>query len=294
MSGQPGRSAKGELRVLQEGGPVDKALDLVVVSEGYLASQKDKFYADAGKLIRDCLFATEPYTSYRDRFNIRAVFVPSADEGPSVPREGVWHDTAVASHYDTFYSDRYLTTSAMRKLYDALGTVPFEHVIVLVNTPLYGGGGIYNNISVACSDHPTSGIVFVHEFGHAFAGLADEYAYDEFDPMYPADTEPWEPNITTLKDFDSKWADMLPAGTPVPTQQDALLDSVDVRRVWSTLPPELRAGLNGHIGVYEGAGNCTHGVYRPAQVCRMRINECDSFCPVCRRAIIRTIEFYTR
>ena len=294
MSGQPGRSAKGELRVLQEGGPVDKALDLVVVSEGYLAGQKDKFYADAGKLIRDCLFATEPYTSYRDRFNIRAVFVPSADEGPSVPREGVWHDTAVASHYDTFYSDRYLTTSAMRRLYDALGTVPFEHVIVLVNTPLYGGGGIYNNISVACSDHPTSGIVFVHEFGHAFAGLADEYAYDEFDPMYPADTEPWEPNITTLKDFDSKWADMLPAGTPVPTQQDALLDSVDVRRVWSTLPPELRAGLNGRLGVYEGAGNCTHGVYRPAQVCRMRINECDSFCPVCRRAIIRTIEFYTR
>ena len=293
-AGQPSLSSKGELRMLQEGGSVDKAVDLVVISEGYLAGQREKFYADAAKLVRDCLFATEPYVSYRDRFNIRAVFVPSADEGPSVPREGVWHDTAVASHYDTFYSARYLTTSSMRKLYDALGTVPFEHVIILVNTPLYGGGGIYNNMSVACSDHPTSGIVFVHEFGHAFAGLADEYAYDEYDPVYPDDTEPWEPNITTLKDFESKWADMLPAGTPIPTTADALLDSVDVRKVWQTLPAEQRAYLNEQLGVYEGAGNCTHGVYRPVQECRMRINECDSFCPVCRRAIVRTIEFYTR
>ena len=288
------KDGNAELRMLQEGGAVDKALDLVVVSEGYLAGQKEKFYADAARLVRDGLFSTEPYVSYRDRFNIRAVFVPSADEGPSVPREGIWNDTAVDSHYDTFYSDRYLTTSSMRKLYDAIGNVPAEHVIILVNTPLYGGGGIYNNISVASSDHPSSGIVFVHEFGHAFAGLADEYAYDEFEPFYPADTEPWEPNITTLNDFDSKWADMLPAGTPVPTQPDAILDSIDVRKVWQTFSPELRAGLNESLGVYEGAGNCTKGVYRPAQVCRMRINECDSFCPVCRRAIVRTIEFYTR
>ena len=288
------KAGNAEIRMLQEGGAADKALDLAVVSEGYLAGQKEKFYADAARLVKDALFSTEPYMSYRDRFNIRAVFVPSADEGPSVPREGIWNDTAVDSHYDTFYSERYLTTSSMRKLYDALGTVPFEHVIILVNTPLYGGGGIYNNMSVACSDHPSSAIVFVHEFGHAFAGLADEYAYDEYDPFYPADTEPWEPNITTLKDFDSKWADMLPAGTPVPTQPDVLPDSVDVRKVWQTLPAEQRAELNESLGVYEGAGNSSKGVYRPAQVCRMRINECDSFCPVCRRAIVRTIEFYTR
>jgi hypothetical protein len=280
--------------VLQEGGSLDSALDLVVISEGYLAGQREKFYADAQRLVCDGLFATEPYTSYMDRFNIRAVFSASADEGPSVPREGIWHDTAVKSHYDTFYSDRYLTTSAMRKLYDELGTVPFEHVIVLVNTPRYGGGGIYNNISVASSDHPSSGIVFVHEFGHAFAGLADEYAYDEFDPVYPADTEPWEPNITTLKDFGSKWEDMLPSGTPIPTQPNAAYDSIDVRKVWSTFTQEVRAELNERLGVYEGAGNSTKGVYRPVQQCRMRINECDSFCPVCRRAIVRTIEFYTR
>jgi len=283
-----------ELRMLNEGGAVDAALDLVVVAEGYLASQKEKFYADAERLICNELFATEPYTSFRDRFNIRALFVPSADEGPSVPREGIWHDTAVDSHYDTFYSDRYLTTSSMRKLYDVIGTLPFEHVIVLVNTPLYGGGGIYNNISVACSDHPSSAIVFVHEFGHAFAGLADEYAYDEFDSVYPADTEPWEPNITTLKDFGSKWEDMLPAGVQIPTAPDPLIDTVDVRKVWADLAPELRAELNEQLGVYEGAGNSTSGVYRPVQECRMRINECDSFCPVCRRAITRTIEFYTR
>ncbi len=288
------RPVNHDMLMVQEGGPVDAALDLVVVSEGYLAGQKEKFYADAARLVRDALFSTEPYVSYKDRFNIRAVFVASADEGPSVPREGIWHDTAIKAHYDTFYSDRYLTTSSMRKLYDELSAVPFEHVIVLVNTPRYGGGGIYNNISVANSDHPSSAIVFVHEFGHAFAGLADEYAYDEFDPVYPADTEPWEPNVTTLKDFGSKWEDMLPAGTPVPTQPNAAWDSVDVRKVWASLTPEVRAELNEQLGVYEGAGNSTKGVYRPVQQCRMRINECDSFCPVCRRAIVRTIEFYSR
>jgi hypothetical protein len=150
----------------------------------------------------------------------------------------------------------------MQKVYDAIGTVPFEHVVVLVNTPIYGGGGIYNSVTIMNSDHPTFVPVMVHEFGHAFGGLADEYAYgDQEETTYPADTEPWEPNLTTLADFASKWKDMQTA--------------------------------DGKIGLYEGGGYQQKGVYRPCKNCRMRTNEEPDFCPVCQRALARLILFYT-
>ena len=282
------------VRLLHEGSSLEASLDVVILGDGYVAGQEEKFFADAARVVCGPLFLTEPYTAYKDRFNIRAVFAPSQQEGPSIPHEGVWTNTAADSHYDTFYSARYLTTSSMRKVYDALGIVPFEHIILLVNNPRYGGGGIYNNLTIASSDDPTAGIVFVHEFGHAFAGLADEYAYDEYETMYPADTEPWEPNITTLKDFGSKWADMLPAGTPIPTPRDTDMPYFEVRRNWRSFSPEMQHLMNTRIGVYEGAGNSSKGVYRPVQECRMRMNECDAFCPVCQRAIARMIEYYTR
>lgn len=280
-------------QTLLEGGPVEKAIDIVILSEGYTAAQEDKFFADAARA-RDALLGHEPFTSRSDAFAIRAVFAPSQGEGPSIPHLGKWNNTLTDSHFDTFYSERYLTTSALQKVYDALGTVPFEHIIVLVNTPVYGGGGIYNSVTIMGSDHPTFKEVLVHEFGHAFGGLGDEYFYDDmYEPVYPADTEPWEPNITTLKDFASKWQDMLPEGTPVPTPVDSL-ERQDVRKIWSGLAPEQKARLNRAVGVYEGAGYQSRGVYRPVQECRMKINECEEFCPVCTRAIERMIDFYTR
>ena len=137
--------------------------------------------------------------------------------------------------------------------------------------------------------------MLVHEFGHAFGGLGDEYAYDDMDEsMYPSDTEPWEPNLTTRVDFDSKWKDMIPAGTPVPTPLDPIETETDVRRIWPTLSPEQKARLNSSVGLYEGGGYQSKGVWRPVQECRMRINECEEFCPVCARAIVRMIEFYTK
>ena len=170
--------------------------------------------------------------------------------------------------------------------------MPFEHVIVLVNTPVYGGGGIYNSLTIMGSDHPTFDVVIVHEFGHAFGGLADEYFYlTEESEQYPLDVEPWEPNITTLVDFSRKWEDMLPAGVPVPTPLDSL-ERQDVRRIWKDLKPEQKAVLNRGVGVYEGAGYRSKGVYRPVQECRMKINECEEFCPVCCRAIERMIDYY--
>lgn len=263
-------------RTLWGDGPVESAIDIVVLSEGYTAAEEEKFWADAGRA-RDALFRHPPFSERTDDFSIRAVFVPSEDSGPSIPHLGQWHRTAVDSHFDTFYSERYLTTSSLQKVHDALGTVPFEQIIVLVNTPVYGGGGIYNSITIMGSDHKTFDQVIVHEFGHAFAGLGDEYFYgDQAETPYPADTEPWEPNITTLKDFASKWQDLLPPGTPVPTPVDSL---------------EMQ-GFK--LGVYEGAGYQAHGVYRPAPDCRMKTNQCDGFCPVCSRAIERMTDYYTK
>ena len=278
--------------VVWQGGSLAETIDIVVVSEGYAASEKAKFYRDA-EHVATALFRHEPFASERNKFSIRAVFAPSRDSGASVPRRGDWKRSAVDAHFDTFYSDRYLTTSAQQKVYDLIGTVPFEHIVVMVNTDIYGGGGIYNSLTIMNSDHPTFNAVMVHEFGHAFGGLADEYAYgQQVDTPYPADTEPWEPNITTLHDFAAKWQDMLPSGTPIPTEPDEL-DRQIVQRVWHTFTQEQKDMLNLKLGVYEGAGYQTRGVYRPVQECRMRINECEEFCPVCSRAIIRMIEYYT-
>lgn len=250
---------QAEAVLLQPGPSLPEAVDIVIVSEGYGPQERDRFLADASRA-RDALFSHEPFTSARGRFSIRAVFVPSEDSGVSVPGKGAWKRTAVHSNFDTFYSSRYLTTSSIWALHEAIGDVPFEHIIVLANSEKYGGGGIFNSITLTTAHHPTFTQVLVHEFGHAFGGLADEYAYDEMaDTVYPPDTEPWEQNITTKVDFKSKWQDLLGAD----------------------------------VGLYQGAGNQTKGVWRPVPDCRMRTNQHPVFCPVCTRAISRIIDYYT-
>ncbi len=280
-------------KALMGGDALAGRYDIVIVAEGYTAAEQAKFFDDAARL-NSFLFSREPFKANCDRFNVRAVFAPSRDAGPSQPAHGDWKNTAAASNYDTFYTDRYLTTSSLRKVHDIIGTVPFEQIILLVNTERYGGGGIFNNITLATADHPFAPVVFVHEFGHSFAGLADEYDYGtEEDPTYPYDTEPWEPNITTLVDFSAKWEDMLPAGIEIPTEPEALMKNYDIRRIWNTLNDKQKMEINSKLGVYEGAGYRSKGVYRPVQECRMRINECDDFCPVCQRAIVRMIDYCT-
>ena len=278
-------------------GPLDgepdivSCIDLAIVAEGYTRQQMGKFYGDCQRVV-DALFAHEPFTSMKQRFNVVAVAAESQQSGPSVPHRGRWSLTPSNVHYDTFYSDRYLMTQDMHRLYDLLSGVPFEHIIVLVNSDTYGGGGIYNQLTVSTSDHPTFRQVLVHEFGHAYAGLGDEYFYDDgYETMYPADTEPWEPNLTTLVDFQSKWADMVPKGTPVPTPPSA-----DVPNYRMVKTAEERQRLNAatrRVGVFEGGGYQSKGVYRPAQECRMKINEVEDFCPVCARALVRITDFYT-
>ena len=266
-------------------------IDLAIVAEGYTEQQMGKFYHDCQRVV-DAIFAHEPFTSLKSRFNVVAVASASREAGPSVPHQGRWRNTAAATHYDTFYSNRYLMSQDIHHLYDLLAGVPFEHIIVLVNSDTYGGGGIYNQVNVSTSDHPTFRQVLVHEFGHGYAGLGDEYAYgDASESMYPADTEPWEPNLTTLHDFQSKWADMVPKGTAIPTPLDPTVP--DYRQLRTDEDHRRLNAATQRVGVFEGGGYQTQGVYRPAQECRMKINEVEHFCPVCCKAIIDITNFYT-
>lgn len=253
-----------------------RCIDVVFVAEGYTETEAEKFYDDCA-IATEAILSHEPFASLKDRFNFIAVAAPSEESGVSSPGKGVWKNTAVDSHFDTFYSKRYLTTLHLKQLHDLLSGIPYEHIVILANTDQYGGGGIYNSYTLTAAHHASFRPVVVHEFGHSFGGLADEYYYDDqYETMYPSDTEPWEQNITTLKDFSCKWKDMLADGTQVPTA-----------------PSGREEDLYTKIGVYEGAGYQSKGVYRPCQECRMKINAAPVFCPVCRRAMERLIRFYT-
>lgn len=252
------------------------SIRIAYVAEGYKADDMETFLADA-RIATEAIFSHEPFRSSSSRFSLYAVMPPSADSGTSEPAKGLWLNTPLHSNFNTFYSDRYLTTLHLKDLHDILAGIPYEHIIVLVNTSNYGGGGILNSYNLSMTHHPSFRPVVVHEFGHSFAGLADEYAYEEEAiPMYPHDIEPWEQNITTLVDFNGKWENLIPKGTPVPTP---LSDS-----------PEVAAS---RVGLFEGAGYSMRGVYRGTQDCRMRTNTNPEFCPVCRQAIQRVIDFYT-
>jgi hypothetical protein len=266
-------------RYLHQSGTPTECIDVAIVAEGYTADEAELFYADAQKAC-ESLFSYEPFRSLQDRFNVVAVAAPSAQSGVSVPRLNDWRETAFSSHFSTFYSDRYLTTTHVRDLHDALSGIPYEHLIVLANTEEYGGGGIYNFYTLTAAHHPLFAPVVVHEFGHSFGGLTDEYYYDDDVVLasYPTDVEPWEPNITSLVDFDSKWADMVPKGVKVPTP----------------VTDKYKKEKTPSVGVFEGGGYYAKGIYRPAYDCRMRTNQCPVFCPVCERSLRRLIEFYTR
>lgn len=261
--------------LLYSGDPAHK-LDLLFIAEGYTKDQMDKFRADAQRFT-DYLFEYEPYRSRKEDFNVWYLNTASEEEGVDIPQQDQWRNTLCQSSFYTFYVDRYLTIQDHQRIADAVAATPFDALFVIANETKYGGGGFYNSYSLGTSDNRLSCEVFIHEFGHGFAGLADEYydsetAYD--DDYYPAAVEPWEPNITNLVNFESKWKDMIAEGTPIPTPNDSAY-----------------AGIT---GLFEGAGYQPHGMYRPVFECRMLNNTAPAFCPVCQRAISRMIDFYTR
>lgn len=234
-------------------------IHVAYVAEGYRADEMDTFLADC-RIAMEALFKHEPFRELQDRFSMIAVMSPSEESGVSEPGKGIWKNTALGAHFDTFYSERYLTTLHLKKMNDVLAGTPYEHIIVLVNGERYGGGGIYNSYTLTDAHGPSFRPVVVHEFGHSFGGLGDEYPYGNDDPMYFADTEPWEPNLTTKHDFNGKWENLVEQGK---------------------------------AGFIEGGGYLEKGIWRGCENCRMRTNEEPEFCPVCQQALTRLINFYT-
>ena len=245
---------------LQQAADTSRCIHVAYVAEGYQQHEMGTFLEDC-KIAMESLFSHEPFRQMQDRFNMIAVMSPSAESGVSEPGKGIWRNTALGAHFDTFYSARYLTTLHLKKMNDVLAGTPYEHIIVLVNGERYGGGGIYNSYNLTYTHGPQFRPVVVHEFGHSFGGLGDEYPYGDDDPMYFPDTEPWEPNLTTKCDFNGKWEGLV---------------------------------RDGKAGLIEGGGYLTKGVWRGFENCRMRTNEEPEFCLVCQQALIRLINFYTR
>ncbi len=243
-------------------GSSSNKVDLVFIAEGYTAQEMDKFNNDA-ILFTKHLFDIEPYKSRKEDFNIWAVQAVSRDSGTDIPHNDIWKNTSLSSTFYTFKVDRYLTAPDQSLVASAASNVPYDALYVIVNTDKYGGGGIYNFYGLSMASHATTAEVFVHEFGHSFAGLADEYyssdvAYEDY---YNLSLEPWEANITTLVNFEKKWSKMVDSGK---------------------------------AGVFEGGGYMAKGIYRAAINCRMKGNEAEQFCPVCTAAINKMIDHYIK
>ncbi|MEJ2194852.1 MAG: M64 family metallopeptidase [Ignavibacteriaceae bacterium] len=259
--------------VVVSGKPENK-LDIVIIPEGYTVDQMTKFMDDAEKFA-GYLFDSTPFKENKDKFNIWGVLAPSEESGTDIPADDVWKNTIVNTTFYTFDLDRYLMTTDNKMVRTIASYAPYDQIYILVNSNKYGGGSIYNHYSVCVSDNRFSDYIFVHEFGHGFASLGDEYVTTEvaYEDFYYTEVEPLDPNLTTLVDFESKWKDLVGNDVPIPTPAT-----------------EEYANI---VGAFEGGGYVPKGIYRPREDCTMKSISVDNFCPVCERAIIKMIDFYT-
>ncbi len=312
-------ATRGRVWTLLENGPSETTVDLLILGDGYTAGEMPAFHDDARRLV-DVLFSTPPFKERRKEFNVRAIDIASEDSGVDRPSDGVYRRTALGATYDIFGSERYLLTLDNAALREAAAQAPYEFIEILINGEKYGGGGIYNLFATCSTRSGSSPYVFLHEFGHHFAALADEYytsevAYDTTTPI----VEPWEPNITALLDPAAlKWKDLVDPKTPIPTpwakeEYEKFSAGVQARRkalrarhapeaemdalfrdelAWSR-PFLAGQEHGGEVGAFEGAGYRARGLYRPATDCIMFTRNPDRFCPVCSRAIGRVIDWLT-
>ncbi len=301
-------------------GSAHEKVDIVILGDGYTPMEMDKFYFDIEKLTAR-LFLVEPFKSRKSDFNIRAVETPSSVSGVNKPHPGVFARTPLSVHYSSFDSERYILTYDNKSVRNAASAVPYEFMYVLINEETYGGGGIYQLYATVAVDNKFSDYIFVHELGHHFAALADEYYTSSISYQIPEITvEPWEANITALLDGNQlKWRDMVEAGTEIPTLWDKEeFDShaIKIQNERSQLRAEkspervleelflrqrdeetrmINAMENsGKIGAFEGASYYQNGMYRSSTDCVMFTRNKLDFCPVCQKAISNVIDQYVK
>lgn len=268
------KNLKFETVKVQYNGDPSNKVDVVFIPEGYSENEMDLFQNDCEKF-KKYFFNSSPFKENQNNFNIWAVLAPSKESGTDIPAENIWKNTLINSSFYTFDLERYLMTADNKTLRSVASNVPYDQIYIVVNTPKYGGGAIYNHFSVCVNQNENEEFVFTHEFGHGFAFLADEYytsdvAYNDF---YSLDVEPLERNITTLVDFNSKWKNLVEQNTPIPTP--------------------ATVNFKYKVGAFEGGGYVEKGVYRPMQDCSMKSISIDNFCPVCKKTIKDMIDFYS-
>jgi hypothetical protein len=301
--------------VMKNGEPPDK-VDLLLMGDGYTAAEMDKWHGDARRLT-EALFAVSPFKEKRDSFNVWALDIPADESGVARPSDGVYRRSPLRATYDAFGSERYVLTFDNQRVREAAAAAPYEFLGIVLNDRKYGGGGIHNLYATVAADSAAAPYIFVHEFAHHFAGLADEYYTSDVAYESPAGRpEPWEPNVTADPKA-AKWKELIEPATPLPTPWvkdsfDALQKQVQARRreIRAQKLPEsamealFRAELaesvkllagppwGGKVGAFEGAMYAPKGYYRPQADCVMFTRNTAGFCAVCRRAIERVIEMY--
>jgi IgA Peptidase M64/Peptidase M64 N-terminus len=309
----------GAVIAIETHGDPSTKVDLLLLGDGYTAGERSKFEADARRLT-GILFATSPFKERRNDFNVWGLVPAARESGISRPSLGIHHDSPIGATYDVFGSERYVLTLDNKAFRRIASFAPYDVVEIVVNGRTYGGGGIYNLYSTVAADNALASYVFVHEFGHHFAALADEY-YTSPVAYLPATShqEPWEPNVTALLTPDTlKWKDLVPSGTPLPTpwEKEAFETysrTIQARRAelrkngrpeaeMEALFKEERAAEEAAfakekyvhtVGAFEGANYEARGYYRPEVNCIM-FTRTDAFCAVCRRAIERVIDSYVK
>jgi hypothetical protein len=301
------------------GQPGDK-VDVVILGDGYTAAEAKKFEDDARRLT-ESLFLYSPYRERAADFNVRAINPPALESGVNRPSNGTFRHSPSGTTYDAFRAERYILAFdnlGMRRL---LQHVPYEFIVIIGNSETYGGGGIYRLFSTVAAGNASSEYLMVHEFGHHFAALADEY-YTSAAVYEPSGErpEPWEPNVTALHDpADLKWRHLVQDGTPLPTawpkaEFEAFQVKNQARRAQLRAEnrPEsemnrlfrderafvldLFAGYpetNSLVGAFEGANYAANGYYRSEMNCTMFTRH-DRFCRVCSDAIEDVIDHYTK
>jgi hypothetical protein len=301
--------------VMKNGEPRDK-VDLLLLGDGYTAAEMDKWHSDARRLT-ELLFAASPFKEHRSAFNVWAIDTPAEESGVSRPSDGIYRRSPLGASYDAFGSERYILTFDNKRLRQIAAAAPYEFIEIVVNGRKYGGGGIFNQYATVASDNAFTPYVFVHEFGHHFAGLADEYYTSDVAYGPAAERiEPWEPNITADPKA-ARWADLIAPGTPLPTpwskeefekeQQDYQAKRHAIRaehRPEEEMEALFRRGMDletkllgagpyaGKVGAFEGGLYEARGYYRPQSDCIMFSRDPVGFCAVCRRAIERVIDLY--
>jgi len=310
--------SSGPLIEIQKRGDSADKVDLLLLGDGYTSAERSKFEADARRLI-EILFATSPFKERRNDFNVWGLCPPAAESGISRPSTGVHRRSPLGASYDAFGSERYILTFENRAFRDIASFAPYEFVEIITNSRTYGGGGIFGLYSTVAADSEQAPYVFVHEFGHHLAGLADEYYTSPVAYLPPAvKVEPWEPNVTALLDLKNlKWKAVLSPGTPLPTpwakeafEEHSREFGERRAKIRAENRPEsemealfrdnrefevslfAREKYAGKVGAFEGAMYEAKGYYRPEIDCIM-FTRSTLFCAVCRHAIEIIIELYT-